>query len=260
MNAPTLPSRVVVVTGGGSGIGRATALEFARQGDFVAVWDVEESAGQDTVEQIHAVGGDGLFCQVDVCSADQVKSAMDTSVGERQRLDVLVNNAGIARDALLVKWKEGELLSSMSEKAFDQVVDVNLKGVFLCTKTAVPWMLRSGGGVVLNASSVVALTANIGQTNYAATKSGVIAMTRVWARELGRHQIRVNAVAPGFIQTEMLSSIPEKQRQMLLAKTPLGRVGKPEDVACAYRWLASDEASFVTGTVLSVDGGAVLGT
>jgi 3-oxoacyl-[acyl-carrier protein] reductase len=148
----------------------------------------------------------------------------------------------------------------MTEDAFDSVVDVNLKGVFHCTKAVAPRMIQSGGGAILNASSIVGITGNFGQTNYVAAKAGVIGMTRVWARELGKHKIRVNAVAPGFIETGMIRSMPEKIQQSLVARTPLGRIGQPEDVANVYLWLASDAAAFISGAVIGVDGGAVTGT
>jgi 3-oxoacyl-[acyl-carrier protein] reductase len=148
----------------------------------------------------------------------------------------------------------------MSDEQFDAVINVNLKGVFVCTRAVVPKMIAAGGGVILNASSVVGLYGNFGQTNYVATKSGVIGMTKVWARELGKYQIRVNAIAPGFIATEMVRQMPEKILQGMVGHTPLGRMGQPEDVANAYVWLASDQASFITGVVLSVDGGVVTGT
>jgi 3-oxoacyl-[acyl-carrier protein] reductase len=173
---------------------------------------------------------------------------------------VLVNNAGILRDAQLVKWKDGAAAGRMEEKEFDAVISVNLKGVFLCTRAAAPHLIRAGGGAILNASSVVGLYGNFGQTNYVASKAGVIGMTRTWARELGRYQIRVNAVAPGFIATEMIKAMPEKVIASMVQRTPLGRMGTPEDIANAYAWLASDEASFVSGAVISVDGGIVVGT
>jgi 3-oxoacyl-[acyl-carrier protein] reductase len=148
----------------------------------------------------------------------------------------------------------------MEEKEFDAVISVNLKGVFLCTRAAAPHLIRAGGGAILNATSVVGLYGNFGQTNYVASKAGVIGMTRTWARELGRHQIRVNAVAPGFIATEMVKAMPEKVIAGMVQRTPLARMGTPEDIANAYAWLASDEASFVSGAVISVDGGIVVGT
>jgi 3-oxoacyl-[acyl-carrier protein] reductase len=160
-----------------------------------------------------------------------------------------------------VKYKDGVLAGVMSDEQFDSVISVNLKGVFTCTRAVVPRMVAAGqGGVILSASSVVGLYGNFGQTNYVATKAGVIGMTRVWARELGKFRIRANAVAPGFIATEMIRQMPEKIQQTLVGRTPLGRMGQPEDIANAYAWLASDQASFVTGVVLSVDGGAVTGT
>jgi 3-oxoacyl-[acyl-carrier protein] reductase len=173
---------------------------------------------------------------------------------------VLVNNAGIVRDAQMVKVKDGAVVSTMTDEAWDAVINVNLKGVFLCTRAAVPHMIAGGGGVVLSASSVVGLYGNFGQTNYAATKGGLITMTKTWARELGKFKIRVNAVAPGFIATEMVAAMPEKVIDAMVSHTPMGRMGKPEDIANAYVWLASDAASFVHGAVISVDGGIVLGT
>jgi 3-oxoacyl-[acyl-carrier protein] reductase len=175
-------------------------------------------------------------------------------------IHVLVNNAGILRDGQLVKVKEGTLTGMMSDEQFDSVISVNLKGVFLSARAVVPHMIEGGGGVILNASSVVGLYGNFGQTNYVAAKAGLIGMTRVWARELGKYHIRVNAVAPGFIATDMVKSMPDKILQTMKEHTPLGRIGQPEDIANAYLWLASDAASFVSGTVLSVDGGVVTGT
>jgi len=164
------------------------------------------------------------------------------------------------RDAQLVKANGNGLIKSMLEESWDAVIDVNLKGVFLATRAVVPHMIRRGGGVILNAASVVALNGNFGQTNYVASKAGVVGMTRTWARELGKYNIRVNAVAPGFIATDMLKSMPPDILDKMVSQTPVGRIGSPEDVANAYFWLASDQASFVHGTILSVDGGVVIGT
>jgi 3-oxoacyl-[acyl-carrier protein] reductase len=245
-----MQDKVVIVTGGAAGIGRATARRFAAAGYRVAVWDVKEGEAGDS----------GVFQRVDVTDPAAVEAATADVFARWGRIDVLVNNAGIVKDAQLVKWKDGQQTGAMSEGDFDAVISVNLKGVFLCTRAVAPRMIAGGGGVILNASSVVGLYGNFGQTNYAATKAGVIAMTRTWARELGRHDIRVNAVAPGFIATEMALAIPEKVLQGMIAHTPLGRMGTPEDVAEAYLWLASDAAAFISGTVLSVDGGLVVGT
>ncbi len=213
------------------------------------------------LRELTAAGApEALFRKVDVTDAQPVQAGVDEAVARWKRIDVLVNNAGILRDGLLVKVKDGTLVSSMSDEQFDTVIDVNLKGVFVSTRAVVPQMITGGGGVVLNASSVVGLYGNFGQTNYIATKAAVIGMTKTWARELGRHQIRVNAVAPGFIATEMVKQMPEKMLDSMVSHTPLGRLGKPEEIAEAYCWLASDGAAFITGTVLSVDGGVVIGT
>jgi 3-oxoacyl-[acyl-carrier protein] reductase len=177
-----------------------------------------------------------------------------------RRIDVLVNNAGILRDAQLVKFKNGEVQSRMTDEAWDAVIGVNLKGVFNCTRAVAPQMIAGGGGVILNASSVAGLNGNFGQTNYVATKAGVIGMTKTWSRELGRFGIRVNAVAPGFVKTEIINDMPEKIINAMVAHTPMGRIGEVEDIAEAYVWLASDSASWVSGTTISVDGGLVIGT
>ena len=249
--------RVVIVTGGAGGIGLATATRFAAGGARVAVWDVVEKEG--VLAQLNGAA-DSLFARVDVTNREQVEAAVAAVVQRWGRVDVLVNNAGILRDGLLVKWKDGAVVSSMSDEQFDQVISVNLKGVFVCTRAVVPQMIQQGGGVILNASSVVGHYGNFGQTNYAATKAAVINMTRTWARELGKYNIRVNAVAPGFIATEMVQQMPPKVLESMVSHTPIGRMGKPEDIANAYVWLASDAASFVHGTTLSVDGGIVIGT
>jgi 3-oxoacyl-[acyl-carrier protein] reductase len=253
-----LQGRVVVVTGAAAGIGRATALRFAREGSRVAAWDVGEAGS--LLEELSAAGGAGLVQRVDVTREAAVREAVEAVIARFGRIDVLVNNAGIVRDAQLVKWKDGQALATMSEEAFDAVVAVNLKGPFLCTRAVAPHMIRQGAGVILTASSVVGLYGNFGQTNYAATKAGVINLTRTWSRELGRYGIRVSAVAPGFVATEIVKSMPPKVLEGMVAKTPIGRMGRPEDVAEAYLWLASDQAGFVHGAVLSVDGGLVLGT
>jgi 3-oxoacyl-[acyl-carrier protein] reductase len=259
MIATGLQGKVVIVTGGVSGIGRATSLRFAEEGCRVAVWD-RAAADEQLAVELHARGGDGACLTVDVTDAAAVRAAAAAAMQRWSRLDILINNAGITRDALLVKWKAGDPPGEMSDEAFDEVLDVNLRGVFVCTRAVVPHMIAGGGGAIVNAASVVGLYGNAGQTNYAAAKAGVIAMTRTWARELGRHGIRVNAVAPGVIATGMVKSIPEKVRQRLLMQTPLARMGDPREVAEAYVWLASDAASFVHGAVLSIDGGMVIGT
>jgi 3-oxoacyl-[acyl-carrier protein] reductase len=255
-----LEDKVVIVTGAASGLGRAGALRFAKEGARVAAWDVDENKAKDLVAEIEAAGGKGLFQLVDVARTESVTAAVDAIIAKWGRVDVLVNNAGVVRDSQLIKWKEGKVLSEMTDEAFDRVIDVNLRGVFHCTRAVVPHMIKNGGGAIVSTSSVVGLYGNFGQTNYVATKAGVIGMTRTWARELGRYKIRVNAVAPGFIGTEILKSMPPKVLENLVAHTPLGRIGEPTDIAEAYLWLASDAASYVTGAVLSVDGGLVNGT
>ena len=197
---------------------------------------------------------------MNVADRQAVQAWVDDVVARYGRVDVLVNNAGIVRDNQLVRFKDGQLVKQMPEAEFDLVIAINLKGVFNCAQAVVPHMIKQGGGVILNASSVVGLDGNFGQTNYVATKAGVIGMTKVWAREFGKYHIRVNAVAPGFTATEILTAMPEKVLEGMVARTPLGRMGLPEDIANAYLFLASDEASFISGAVLRVDGGLVVGT
>ncbi len=252
-----LKDKVSLITGGAAGIGKATAERFAEEGDHVVICDVDRNAGEAAIQDI---GHGAEFYRVDVTDkasvAEWIKKITDTS----GQIDVLVNNAGILRDSLLVKMKEGELVKQMTEADFDLVIAINLKGVFNCTQEVAPVMIRQGGGVILNATSVVGLDGNLGQTNYVATKAGVIGMTKVWARELGRYHIRVNAVAPGFTATDILTSMPQKVIEGMEARTPLGRLGQPREIANAYLFLASDEAGFITGETLRVDGGIVVGT
>ena len=252
-----LKDRVTLITGGAAGIGKATARRFVEAGATVVICDVNQEAGEATVQEL---GPNVVFYLVDVTDRQAVQAWVDDVVDKYGRVDVLVNNAGILRDNQLVKVKDGKLVKQMPEADFDLVIAVNLKGVFNCTQAVAPYMIKQGSGVILNASSVVGLDGNFGQTNYVATKAGVIGMTKVWARELGRYNIRVNAVAPGFIATEILKSMPEKIIERMKARIPLGRMGQPRDVADAYLFLASDEASFISGAVLRVDGAIVVGT
>jgi 3-oxoacyl-[acyl-carrier protein] reductase len=252
-----LKDRVALITGGAAGIGKATAERFIEEGAKVAICDVNEEAGAAAEAEL---GPSAEFFKVNVMDRQAVQKWVDQVVEEYGRVDVLVNNAGITRDNQLVKVKDGELVKQMPEADFDLLIGVNLKGVFNCTQAVAPQMIRQGSGVILNASSVVGLDGNFGQTNYVATKAGVIGMTKVWARELGRYGVRVNAVAPGFTATEILVTMPERILDGMRDRTPLGRLGDPRDIANAYLFLASDEASFVTGAVLRVDGGIVVGT
>jgi len=252
-----LKDKIALITGGAAGIGKATALRFAQEGARVAICDVDAKGGEMTLNEL---GPAAAFNHVDVTDRASVDNWVESVLEEYGRIDILVNNAGIVRDSLLVKFKDGELIRQMPEDDFDLVVAINLKGVFNCTQAVVPAMIRQNGGVILNASSIVGLDGNLGQTNYIATKAGVIGMTKVWARELGRHNIRVNAVAPGFTATDIISSMPDSILDSMKKRTPLGRMGQPRDIANAYLFLASDEASFISGDVLRVDGGLVVGT
>jgi 3-oxoacyl-[acyl-carrier protein] reductase len=244
-----LKEKVAIITGSAQGIGKEAALIFAQEGAKVTVCDVMEDAGQQTVKEIRENGGVGLFVMCDVTHRDRVRDMVDQVLKKFGQIDILVNNAGILQDATLLK---------MTEEQWDAVINVNLKGVFNCTQAVAKVMIDQGHGKIINTSSVVGLYGNFGQTNYVATKSGIIGMTKVWAKELGRKGINVNAVAPGFIGTEMVNRMPEKILTMMKEKTPLGRLGQPRDVANVYLFLASDEANFINGAVVSVDGGVVL--
>jgi len=255
-----MENQVALVTGASRGIGKAIALELGKMGATVVGTATSESGGEAISAYLKEAGVKGAGMALNVTDAAQVDAVLDAVRSQFGEVAILVNNAGITRDGQFVKMKDGELVKQMSEEAFDLVVSVNLKGVFNCTQAVAPFMIKQNSGVILNASSVVGLYGNFGQTNYVATKAGVIGMTKVWARELGKYGIRVNAVAPGFIMTEMVAKMPEEVLAGMRAKTPLGRLGEPEDIASTYLWLASDEAAYVHGATISVDGGIVLGT
>ena len=252
-----LNNKVALVTGGAGGIGKSTVKRFAAEGAKVAFCDVDDEQGLALLQEL---GPEHDFQNIDVSDRQIVQKWVDSVAKRFGQIDILVNNAGILRDGVLVKVKNGEVVKQMSEESFDLVMAVNLKGVFNCTQAVAPYMIRQGSGVILNASSVVGLDGNFGQTNYIATKAGVVGMTKVWARELGGNNIRVNAVAPGMILTSMLLSMPEDALEALKQKPPLKRIGTPEDVANLYLFLASDEASYISGEVIRIDGGLVIGT
>jgi len=244
-----LKDQVALITGGARGIGKATALTFARQGAKVAICDINEQLGNQALEELRSVNSNCLFVKMDVTNAEEVTRVVAYIVEHLGGIDILINNAGITQDAMLAK---------MTEQQWDRVIGVNLKGVFNCTKAVLPYMLQKQKGKVINTASVVGVYGNIGQTNYAATKAGVIGMTKSWAKELGRKGINVNAIAPGYTMTEMMNSVPEKVLELMAQKTPLGRLGEPQDIANANLFLASSESDYVNGAVLSVDGGIVI--
>ncbi len=243
-----LENKVAIITGGAQGIGKSTVEKFIDEGAIVIIWDLDESQANEIVNEKLKDGFKIEFLKVNVTNLNEVETAVKLVVEKYGHVDILINNAGIVRDATLLK---------MTPEQWNQVIDVNLTGVFNCTKAVSPYMVEKQYGKIINATSVVGIYGNFGQTNYVATKAGVIGMTKVWARELGRKGINVNAVAPGFIATEMVATMPEKVINMMKEKTPLGRLGKPEDIANAYCFLASEEASFINGAVLSVDGGVI---
>ncbi len=255
-----LKNRVAIITGGANGIGKGTSLAFAQAGAAVAVWDMAEDAGKAVVAEIEQSGGKAAFFKVNVANQAEVEAAVAQVIEQFGQIDILINNAGILRDGQLIKVKDGQIVGKMSEADFDAVIAVNLKGVFNCTQAVAPSMIKQGYGRIVSASSVVGLYGNFGQTNYVATKAGVIGMNKVWARELGKRGITCNVIAPGFIATDMTKGMPEKILQGMIDRTPVGRMGLPADIANAYLFLASEEAGFINGAVLSVDGGVVTGT
>jgi 3-oxoacyl-[acyl-carrier protein] reductase len=246
-----LKGKVALITGSAGGIGLATACRFAAEGAAVVLADLREAALAQARAQVLVAAPEAVLASavVDVTHGEQVQAMTEMALGRFGRIDCLVNNAGITMDARLVK---------MTEEQFDRVIEVNLKGVYRCTRAVAEPMIRQGSGVILNASSVVGLYGNFGQTNYAATKAGVIGFTKTWARELGPKGVRVNAVCPGFIRTPILDTIPEAVIQKMIDKVPLGRLGEPSEIASVYAFLASDDASYLNGAVIEVSGGIQL--
>lgn len=241
-----LKDKVALITGGAQGIGLATARRFAKEGAKLILWDLDAS-GQQVVDQLTKEGHQAVFKNISVTD----EAAVNEGVAEAQkhfgRIDILINNAGITRDRTLLK---------MTRQEWDDVISVNLTGVFNCTKAVAPIMKEQNYGRIVSASSNVAIRGNFGQTNYVATKTGIIGMTKVWAMELGRFGITVNCIAPGFIKTAMTDAMPEEVRKQSIAQIPVGHWGVPDDIANGYLYLASDEASFVSGICLTIDGGA----
>ncbi len=242
-------NKIVVITGGSSGIGKAAVEKFAREKAAVAIWDVNETLGKELELLLLNEGLVARFIKVNTAKFEEVETATKETIKQFGRIDVLINNAGITRDASLQK---------MTAEQWQQVLDVNLTGVFNCCKAVSPIMIQNNFGRIINTSSIVGLYGNYGQANYAATKAGVIAFTKTLSRELGKHNITVNAVAPGFIATDMIKTIPEKVIDAMKEKVPLKKLGTPEDVANTYLFLASEEAQFISGTVISVDGGLTI--
>ena len=244
-----LNNQVAVITGGADGIGKAAVQRFAQEGAKVIIWDMNEAKGQETAAAQTAAGAEVSFMKVNTADFKVVEAATNEVINTFGKIDILVNNAGITRDSTLKK---------MTTEQWQSVIDVNLTGVFNCTKCVAAFMTEKNYGRIINTSSVVALYGNFGQTNYVATKAALIGMTKTLAKELGRKGITVNAVAPGFIATEMVKKMPENVLAGMRDKTPVGRLGEPEEIAAAYLFLASPESGFINGTILSVDGGVTI--
>lgn len=247
MGEGRLANQVAIITGGANGIGKATVTRFLKEGAKVVIADFDEIAGQQLAQSFHSEAV--YFIQVDVSNRDSVEKLVNETISHFGTVDILINNAGITRDATLQK---------MTEADFQAVLNVNLTGVFNCTQAVVPTMSERGKGKIINTSSVSGVYGNFGQTNYAATKAAVVGMTKTWAKELGRKGINVNAVAPGFTRTSMVEKMPDDVIEKMKAMIPLQRIGKPEDIANAYLFLASGESDYVHGHVLHVDGAIVM--
>ena len=245
-----LEGKVAVVTGASRGIGRAIALKLADEGAKVVVnYSGSQAKAEEVVAAIQEAGGEALAVQASVAKSDEVAALMDTAVKTFGSIDILVNNAGITRDNLLMRMKENE---------WDDVMDTNLKGVFLCTKAVTRQMMKQRAGRIINISSIVGVAGNAGQANYVAAKAGVIGLTKTTAKELASRNILVNAIAPGFIETEMTAELPEELKKGMLTQIPLAKLGQPEDIAKAVIFLASEDANYMTGQTLHIDGGMVM--
>ena len=242
-----LKEKTALVTGASRGIGRAIALQLAAEGAKVAINFAGNLAKAEEVKaEIESNGGEALLVQADVSSAESVEEMVNKVTEKFGKIDILVNNAGITRDGLLMRMKDSD---------FDEVINTNLKGVFNCTKTVSKLMIKQRSGRIVNMASIVAITGNAGQTNYAAAKAGIIGFSKSAAKEFASRGITVNVVAPGFIETDMTAVLPEKVKEAMLKEIPLGRIGEPTDIANAVKFLVSDQASYITGQVIRVDGG-----
>ena len=241
-----LKNKIALITGGANGIGLATTERFVKEGAKIILWDVSDK-GSEVAERLKKEGYEIIFKKVSVTNREEVQAAVDEARAHFGRIDILINNAGITRDRTLLK---------MTMQEWDDVISVNLTGVFNCTQAIAPIMKEQNYGRIVSASSNVAIRGNFGQTNYVATKSAIIGMTKVWAMELGRYNITANCIAPGFITTAMTDLMPEEVRKQSIPNIPLGKWGVPGDIANGYLYLASDEASFVSGICLTIDGGA----
>ncbi|MDO3676766.1 3-oxoacyl-ACP reductase FabG [Paenibacillus ehimensis] len=244
-----LQGKTALITGGAAGIGRETAALFAQEGARVIIADYNKQQGEEAIQALLQKGADAHFIEVDVSDSGSVTKMAAEALAQYGAVDVLINNAGITQDRTLAK---------MTEEEWHRVIQVNLNGVFYCTKALIHSMIERGSGKIISTASIVGVHGNIGQTNYAAAKAGIIGMTKTWAKELGPKGIQANAVAPGFIETGMVANMPEKVIQQMLEKIPLRRLGQPIDVANAYLFLASSESDYVNGTVLEVNGGLVI--
>ncbi|MBI4596210.1 MAG: 3-oxoacyl-[acyl-carrier-protein] reductase [Candidatus Tectomicrobia bacterium] len=241
-----LKGKVAIITGAAQGIGKAIALKFAHEGADIVVSDINIDLARATAQEIEQLGRKSLALKVDVSKTDEAEEMVEDALKAFGHIDILVNNAGITRDTLLMRMKKDD---------WDLVLNINLGGTFNCAKAVVKHMVKARAGKIINISSVVGLMGNAGQINYASSKAGVIGFTKSLARELASRGINVNAVAPGFIDTDMTRVLPEKERQLLVNQIPLSRLGLPEDVANCVKFLASDEASYITGQVIQVNGG-----
>jgi 3-oxoacyl-[acyl-carrier protein] reductase len=241
-----LAGKIALVTGGGRGIGRAITLKLVSAGAVAVVIDIALPSAQSVVDEIKAQGGDGLALAADVSSAADVGRVVDAAIAAYGHIDILINNAGITRDQLLLR---------MTDSEWDDVLNIDLRSVFLCTRAVIKHMIRERKGRIVSVASIVGLMGNAGQSNYAAAKAGIVGFTRSVAKEVASRGITANAVAPGFIETDMTARLSEKQRQDLMARIPLGFLGSPQDVAETVAFLASDEARYITGQVITIDGG-----